>query len=265
LALALGVVLLGGLLRVVPTIARSDRGAFSAYRSVAFEATCIWQAVLALVGTIMPLRFWTQYELPPVPWVALLIGLGLEKWSDLGSSAQRAPLRRAVGALLTALVLLGLTEPLMREKIDDWQRQRASGQWRSARPDALCKVVDKYAKHDEPIFIWAFEATDIYVTCQHPPASRYVYMTSVAGVVPGFWDSPRSRYVAPHAREDVLADLKATRPPVILDHPGRLGSFHITGVPSFARYLNENYCSRGNSESKNGRSFGVYVRKDRCD
>jgi hypothetical protein len=89
-------------------------------------------------------------------------------------------------------------------------------------------------------------------------------MTSVAGVVPGFWDSPSSRYVAPHAREDVLADLRATHPPVILDHPGRLGSFHVTGVPSLARYLNENYCSLGNSESRNGRNFGVYVRKDRC-
>jgi hypothetical protein len=264
-ALALVLVLLGGLLRVVPTVLRGDRSLVAAYRSVAFEATCTWQAAFALIGTIMPLRFWTQYELPPVPWVALLIGLGLEKWCDLGWTTQRGTLRRGVGALLTGLVLVGLTAPLMDQKIQNWHDERASGRWRSARPDPLCKVIDKYAKHHEPIFIWGFEATDAYVTCQHPPASRYVYMTSVAGVVPGFWDAPSSRYVAPHAREDVLADLEATRPPVILDHPGRLGSFHMTDIKSLAHFLSENYCSRGSSESRNGRKFGLYVRKDRCD
>jgi hypothetical protein len=69
IALALVVVLLGGVQRVVPTLIRRDRTLFSAYRSVAFEATCTLQAAFALIGTIMPLRFWTQYELPPVPWV----------------------------------------------------------------------------------------------------------------------------------------------------------------------------------------------------
>jgi hypothetical protein len=264
IALALVVVLLAALQRVAPQILRSGRPILVAYRGVAFEATCLWQAVLAIIGTVMPLRFWSQYELPPVPWVALLVGLGFERWCELGWSMERSAIKRASGALVTGLVLVGFTAPLMDDRLETWREQRANGQWRSARPDSLCEVVDTYARHDEPIFIWGFDGVDIYVTCKHPPASRYVYMTSVAGIVPGFWDKPSSRYVAPHAREDLLADLTRTRPPVILDYPGRLGNFHITRVRSFEQLLDRDYCSRGESVSRNGRHFGVYVRKDRC-
>jgi hypothetical protein len=263
LAIALVVVLLASAQRVVVHVVESDRPLFRAYRDAGFEATCALQAACALFGTIIPLRFWTQYELPPAPWIVLLIGLGLERWRGLGWSPARVGSARAAVAALTGLALVGFTVPLMDTRVRTWRQQRKNGQWHAARPEPLCKVIDTYAKPAEPLFIWGFDA-DIYVTCARFPASRYVYMTFVAGVVPGFWDDPQPRYIAPHAREDVLADLERTRPPVILDFPGRMGKFHMADVPSLGKLLKRDYCAKPNSQTGNGRSFKVYVRKDRC-
>ena len=257
-------VILGGVVRVAVPVARAGRHGVAAYRRLGFEATCTWQAVLAVIGTVMPLRFWSQYELPPAPWLALLVGLGLDHWSQRESAGERRSVQRAYGTVVMGVLLLGVTAPLMSNRLTTWKQQRKQGSYRNARPDVLCESVDKYARRDEPIFIWGFDATDVYTTCQHPPASRYVYMTTVAGLVPPFWDKPNSRYVPPHAREDVMADLKRTRPPVILDYPGRMGKRDVHSLASLHRLLERDYCALGKKGSKNGREFGLFVRKDRC-
>lgn len=220
-----------------------------------FEAVIALQGWLAFLAALAPLRFFEHYFVPVLPWFGLLLGLSAE-------SAVRGVegLRRRVGlgVLTASLALLGLV--LTSKRVDDLEVQRLRGQWQAMTPEPICKAIDNHSKPDDPIFIWGFDG-DLYITCKRKPASRFVYLTLVAGIVPPLWHDPRPERVAKHSRENLLADLKASQPPVILDIPLRLGGFSMQRVPELKSLLVSDYCRHTTVMGKNGRTARLWVTK----
>jgi hypothetical protein len=219
------------------------------YLTHGFEATVAAGGLLALLAGISVLRFWAHHFVTALPWIALLIGTYVE-----AALAQPASTGR-VAARLLLVVLLAVTYG------------NALGSARNARGpgfvgpfwDPICKVVNEQAPPGQPIFVWGFDA-DVYVTCKRQPASRFVYSTLVAGIVPPFWNETNPLRVAEGARAALMSDLTATDPPLVLDAPARLGGHSLTEVPGAKAWLDAHYCARGTAASY-GRSFSVYTRK----
>jgi hypothetical protein len=138
--------------------------------------------------------------------------------------------------------------------------QRAHGGWHSPRPDPICAHIDEFAGPKEPIFVWGFDG-DLYITCRHPAAARFTYVTMLAGVVPPFWTDRRPERVAPGARATLRRDLEQSRPPVILDVP--LHGFSMSDVPELKELLGRDYCPLPAVKGNGGREPHFFGRRDR--
>jgi hypothetical protein len=163
------------------------------------------------------------------------------------------------------LLLTGYVLKVDTMRLRGLEGQRKAGSWGSMTPEPLCAVMDRYAKPNEPVFIWGFDA-DLYLTCRRHVASRFTYLTLVAGNIPPFWTTFREEYVAKRAREDLVEDLRKARPPVILDIPTTIAnngaSVSVQGIPKVKEFLAQHYCVQGTARAKNGRVSNVLVRND---
>jgi hypothetical protein len=233
-----------------------------AYARRGFELTVLLQALLALLISFSTLRFWPQYFLPPVPWFALMIGLGLEQ--SVGQSPHSAPSERRswAGLLISTLLFGSFAVAMIEQSLFAMQRGRDTGGWGDARPENACTNIDRLAPAGAPIFIWGFDG-DIYVTCRRHAASRYVYASLVAGQVPPDWRAHRE-WSARDSVQTLLGEFETVKPPLILDSPARLHGVSITQIPELDAYLRTHYCDRGSFRSNDGRAMQAWQRLELC-
>lgn len=233
-----------------------------AHAAAGLEASVAWMALFSIVPMVLAKRFWPSYELLPFPYVAMGAGVLLARSVSL--SAEGSDFwPRFSGVVLLGSLLSGWVGYSASSKLKDLVERRKAGGYQPALPEPLCDLVDKHSKPGEPLFVWGFDG-DIYVTCHRAPATRFTYLTLVAGTVPPAWSDPRPEWVARDSRRQLLEDLRLTTPPVVLDMPGKMGNVSLSVVPELTAYLKANYCEQPSTAAKDGRKAAVWVRGDRC-
>jgi hypothetical protein len=255
----LGYVAVASLARLVArTHALRPTAAAEMLQARPLEWVALVQLACALAGVIVQKRFFNHQGVTMLPWIGLLVGLGTERALDGAAAGPEARQRAAaVTALgLAALVIVG-GETLLSHLKDERER----GAWTSPY-DGICQALDRHTRPGDPLYVWGFDA-DIYVTCHRRPASRFVYTTMVAGVVPPFWDQARPERVARGARAMTRVDLERMPPAAMLDMPARLGGLSMRAVPEIAQFMDAvGYCDRGEVEGKLGRRARLWTRGD---
>jgi hypothetical protein len=233
------------------------RRVLAAYQRAGFEVSSGIIGIFMWVSALATMRFWPHYFLIVVPWVGLVVGLRIEQVLLARPRLGRKIGYAAIGGLVVGIAIFGATRRLVT-----MAAEQRSGSWAPARPDAICDAVDRYTKPDEGLFAWGFDA-DLYISCARRPITRYVTSHFVAGVVPPFWSQPSPDYVAKDSRATVAAEIRAARPPLILDDEAALPNFPMRRVPELARILKSDYCALGPVTGRGGRTVHLYLRKDR--
>jgi 4-amino-4-deoxy-L-arabinose transferase-like glycosyltransferase len=248
-----------GVTRWVAAVKSWDRGRglIPAYAARGFDVTTSLFVLVAFIAVAAPRRFWPSYFPLVLPFASL--GLALE----IGYALERAAHRRLASSLVLGALFSLWVGYVSHLRVRDLNEQRAHGQWPRAQPDPICETFQQYSEDRDPVFIWGFDA-DWYVTCRRTPATRFTYLTPVAGIVPPFWTEVVPSRVATGSRQTLLSDLERNPPLVVLDSPDALRGASLSVVPELDAYVRQNYCNRGKVESKNGRHAAVWVRRDRC-
>jgi hypothetical protein len=224
----------------------------AAYASRGFEGTVVAQAAVALLPAVLAMRYWAHYFIPALPWIGFAIGLVLERSVGLIDRLAPASILVAGGAALAGYVHVALSQ-----RVDTLARGQGDSPHAT---DPICSEIDARSRPDERIFIWGFDG-DLYLTCRRHPASRFVFTTVVAGIVPPFWNEVRPQRVAPQAQETLIRELEESRAPLVLDCPRHLGGVSMRQIPILGNYLDEAYCPMPAVIGNGGRLAVPYVRK----
>jgi hypothetical protein len=236
----------------------SIRGFFSGYSKAGLEVTSSALVLVTMAAIASPQRFWPPYFVMLFPYLGLAAGV------QMAATMERSdghPWARFIAALILGGVLSGWVANGARLRVADLVEARKSGKRRAALPEPICDVFDKYGTPQDKVFIWGFDG-DYYVTCKRHPATRFTYLTLVAGTVPPFWNDIRPEREARDARRHVLEDLESSKPSVVLDSPGTMRNVGIRTVPELGKWLDQNYCSAPAATSATGRKAEVWVRRD---
>lgn len=225
-----------------------------AFHASGFDVAVALMAVGGVIGARASMREFEHYYLMAVPGFALLGGSLVEaatRSQGAPPSLARAPLRALHHALLLApLVLVGEVAWSQRQihHMVAWstQHMRLTDLATAHEEPPVCDFIRKHSRPDEPLFVWGFRG-QLYVACERLPASRFVFTTFVAGFVPGADLPPdvEDRLVVPGSRERLIAELEATKPPVIVDAARTMGSRGFRRIEPLARYVDEHYRSAG--------------------
>jgi hypothetical protein len=164
--------------------------------------------------------------------------------------------------LIARVLLTKFSISMMEELLHSLRQQRVKGNFVDARPEQACEHIDQLVPPKVPIFIWGFDG-DLYITCQHHAASRYVYSTLVAGIVPPEWRIHKE-WSARDSVTNLISDLDSSQTPLILDSPSRLHGVSMTQIKTLDHYLRENYCESGSFRSNDGRTLTAWLRLDLC-
>jgi hypothetical protein len=223
----------------------------------ALEAIAACLAFVFFAAGVSPMRFWPHHFLCVVPFAALAVGLRGE--NGIRRTSERPGLLACAVLASLPVALLTVTSGTL---MNDLEQQHHHGSWPEKLHEPVCKTIASYSgSATAPLFAWGF-ASDLYLTCHRHPASRFTYLTLVAGIVPPFWTDVREVRVARGAREDLVEDLRTARPPVIIDAPETLGQVSMTQVPRVREYLSDNYCKHGTEKTNNLGTVSIWVRKD---
>jgi hypothetical protein len=229
---------------------RGWRGLAGAYHEQGFAITVALGTATSLLGTQMAMRGWGHYYVQAVPWIALMVGLV----ADSATTPARGPLPPARTAWYQASLLLPLI--LLTEFLSYSQARSRSAHAAGVVQPSICRTVAQYSKPGQKIFIWGFWPEG-HVWCNRRPASRYVFSTLPAGLVP--WDKQTKEQddarAVPGSRAQLIADLEQTKPPVIIDAPGTIEGRPMRRYEEFASYLDQHYRQVTNVEG-----MDVYVR-----
>jgi hypothetical protein len=229
--------LAGGIARVALAV-RTERSLWRGIDRAGFVLVVALGAACSVLGAKAPLRDWAHYFLQVVPWFGLLLGL-------MFSPPAPEPEARPSPVLAAALLLpLGLLCEL------GWGTHAAEHRARTLafRPPAVCRLVQEHSRPGDRMLVWGFWPA-FYVDCDRKPASRFVYTTIPAGVVPWFLDVPKSRddqLAAPGSREALLHDLEESQAALVLDH--WYVDRPIRRYEALARYLDQHYYFVGASD-----------------
>jgi hypothetical protein len=209
---------------------RAERSVWRGLDRAGFVLAVALGAACSVLGAKMALRDWAHYFVQLIPWFGLLAGLVL---SPPGQE------RRHQGPVLACLILLPLA--LLAES--GWALRAPDHRARTLafRPPAECDLIQQHSRPGDRILVWGFWPS-VYLDCQREPASRFVYTTIPAGVVPWFIDVPRSRddqLAAPGSRQDLIADLEQSQAALVLDNWFR--DRPIRRYEQLARYLDQHY------------------------
>jgi hypothetical protein len=236
----------------------SGRGGIArGYAQAGFEATASWLALLMFAAAVSPMRNWPHYFMCVYPFVGLLIGAQGERLLH----GHGSPAFRAAAQFVAAGILIAYFEQIATRRTHELEGTHYRGIPSSLTPEPLCGIIDAQSRPGDGVFIWGFDG-DIYLTCRRRPATRFTYLTLVAGTVPPAWGDVREDRVAYRAREHLLEDLESDRTPVILDMPGSMGNVSMHSIPVLARFLDERYCTTTSASSRSGRQATVWVRRD---
>jgi hypothetical protein len=241
-----------------------ERRLLAAYNRHGFEITLSLLAVLSVFGARASMREFDHYYLLCVPWFSLLAGMIVERASGFTSLRRGAPGWAACCALLLCAPGMAVLEIGYSGRRTPYSLDSSTllfGEVHEvAREPEVCKVIQAYTRPDQRLFVWGFHG-QLYVACKRLPASRYVFTTFVAGLVPWFGHSSKEEedlHAVPGSREILIRELEATKPPVIVDSSAyTLQGRAMRRYDELARYLDAHY-----------REYGpvgpelVYLRKD---
>jgi 4-amino-4-deoxy-L-arabinose transferase-like glycosyltransferase len=231
------------------------RSLWLGYQAVGFPMTVALTAVTSLLGAHMGLRGFGHYFVQAMPWLGMLAGLLLEPLDRRSRDGGRhgngdqhrrderdlrpdSSLSLAIHSLLVLTPLVLVTEKAWTPRGDGY-RQSLAG----VKPPAICALVKEHARADQPIFVWGFRP-DLYVSCQRKAATRFVYTTVVAGLVPWFNDRSKQQddeLATPGSRDQLIADLESSRAPVIVDAYVSLANRSMRRYDKLAAYLDTHY------------------------
>ncbi|MFT3771053.1 MAG: hypothetical protein QM820_37030 [Minicystis sp.] len=238
---------------VVSGACSSIRGLTAAYARAGFEVTAALNTVLLFAAAALPARFWWHYFMIVWPWLGLVAGAVVE------IGLRRVPVALWKKRVLVAAPMVMIIAGTGAYRLHGIEARRAKGAWKNPRPSPICAEIDRYARPGESIFVWGFNG-DVYINCRRKPASRFTYLTLVAGIVPPVWDVARPDRVARGSRRLLVSDLEESRPPVILDYPIR--GFGMDRVPELAELLARDYCPLPRPSAKMKRKPKIYGRRD---
>ncbi|MFI5309332.1 MAG: ArnT family glycosyltransferase [Polyangiales bacterium] len=228
-------------------------------------AACALLAVPALAfGALATLRFWDHY------FVIVLAPLGL-LWGCAIDAALPAPPAEAVtpddrrhptkighwvvGAGLAGLLLVGAVR-LWHER----RGEEGHGFGPPLDPAPACAIVDKYSRPGDRMFVWGFDS-DLNVTCNRVPASRFVFSVYLAGVVPPFWHDVRHAYVVPDGPKELLRDLQRSDPQLILDLPKIFDGLSVTAIDEVGPWVRSHYDAAEQITTRDGRTINFLVKR----
>ncbi|MBK7579898.1 MAG: hypothetical protein IPI67_06790 [Myxococcales bacterium] len=248
--LGLAVLVIGSLLARIAALGPRPWQPAREYTKGGFELTLVWLTLLALLGALAPLRFFFHYFLPLFPLAALLVGVGIER-TFMQAGGSRAAFAAASALVVVSLFAITLFahDRLMR----GLRESRKAGDWSGVYPEPVCDFIDAHSKPGSPLFIWGFDA-DVYVTCRRKPASRFVYLTLVAGVVPdSSWHEPNPQRVARDSRAQLLSDLEEAKPDVVLEILENMKGVSMSVAPEIFQHVDARYCRAAALKTKDGR------------
>ncbi|HEX7671206.1 MAG TPA: hypothetical protein VF395_16545 [Polyangiaceae bacterium] len=235
---------------------RSPNGILRGYAASGLESTAASVALLLFASAVAALRFWPHYFLCVLPFVGLIVGVR-------GDEAIRARGGEERSAVAT-LVLLAITTSFVSFAADRRLAAFPHGlAFDPAHSERVCSVVDARSRPGESLFVWGFNG-DLYLSCRRRPATRFTYLTLVAGTVPPDWSTLREDRVARGSRELLIRDLEKERPPVILDADNPTWHVSFKQVPVVRDYIEARYCFEGKSPTQYAGDVSIWVRKDRA-
>lgn len=256
--LALAIAVVSAVCSRIAAFGKSTRNLALLYAEGGFELTVALLCVVTMVGALAPMRFFYHYFVPLFPFAALLAGLGVERALARADGPRWAFFTASAVALAC---VFGMTLYAHDRLMRGLRESRSKGSWSGVHPEPICQYLDESSRPGAPFFVWGFDG-DLYVTCRRAPATRFIYLTMVAGVIPDrTWQAPSTAAVAPHAREQLLADLTETRPDVVLDMPGHLKGVSLTTVPELLGHMKEHYCEMPAIRAKDGRVATPWLRR----
>jgi hypothetical protein len=174
--------------------------------------------------------------------------------TGLSQSVYRAALARSA-VIVPALVLVG---SVWAHRYRAYKIDRSHNAWIDSRNGPICAFVRDHSKPTDKLFVWGF-LPELYTSCGRKAASRYVFTTFVAGVVPWFGNTSveeEDALAVPGSRETLLSELEDTKPPVIVDSQGTLANRPMNRYAILAKYLDDHYCAAGEQQG-----LKVYLRK----
>jgi 4-amino-4-deoxy-L-arabinose transferase-like glycosyltransferase len=190
--------------------------------------------VLGVVAATSMYRFFPHYYLQATPFMALCVGIVIDRWF-LGQ-AKGWPARVVVTCFMLFLVFASAMGCFFGEKVDG----------RVAHDRTVLdvgKLVAATTKPEDKIFVWGFSPW-IYQYSHRRPAGRYVFSTYVTGFVPWFWeklDVERARIV-PGSVEALLDDLEREKPAMVIDAGSVMIARPMRLYPKPSAWLHANYC-----------------------
>jgi hypothetical protein len=224
--------------------------------------TSALQMAVALAGAASTFRFWGHYFVPAVPWIGLLGGWALDE--QLQAASERAGPRRVLAAhalvVLALLGLVGATGLLTRLSLD---AERRTGAYGDPSDEPISRYVEAHTRPTDSIFVWGF-SPDYYVSSRRRAASRFLYTTFVAGMVPWFEGltlEQENALAVPGSRELLMRELDASAAELVLDVPAPLRGRGMRRYPELAAYLETRYCYETTLRGRNGRAADVFRRK----
>jgi hypothetical protein len=231
----------------------------TAFSSTALPTTTALHTMLALAGAIGTFRFWDHYFIPVLPWLGLLLGTMLE--DSIERIRFQRPLRSNL-VVLACFVGISFVFRLLTTLWLDGQR-RAGEFYGNPEEEPIARYVQAHSQPSESIFVWGF-APEIYVNSKRRAASRFVFTTFPAGIVPWFhWLSfeHEERLVVPGSRELLLRELESEKPALVVDVPNSIHGRGIRRYPPLVSYLDQKYCFVETIVGRNGRTAHIYHRR----
>lgn len=235
--------------------ASHGEGRLAALARVDLQLVVLLQAALGFAVGIAQMRFWPHHFIAAIPWVGLALGFALDWLAPLRQRGARSGW--TFGLALVASALLATT---VHSDIGSRERERRAGAWRAARSDQVCREIRHFTHKSDTIFVWGFDG-DLYVSCRRRPASRFVYTTPIAGIVPPFWRHAKPELVARGALRETLADLRASKPALIVDPLAWEGRVAIGDIPELKALLDADYCHVPATGDLGDRPVRLYARK----
>lgn len=236
---------------------RSLRSWLEGYAETGMATTVAFNAVLAFVAASATFRYFDHYFVTAVPWVGLWGGLLVER------ALTSLPLRRAwASGIVVASVCLFLA--IVGKVHLHWlDGQRRMGVFGDPHDEPVTNYIVATTRPEDRIFTWGF-APEYYVSTGRKAASRFVYTTFVAGLVPWFDHmtiEQENALAVPGARDLLIRELDANRPELVLDVPSSMRGRSMRRYEQLAAWLEGSYCYEATIVGRNGHVADAYRRK----
>ena len=241
---------------------RNASSFLTAFSNDALLASSALQLLLGLIGAMSTFRFWGHYFITAVPWIGVLAGLLLEeRFNAPNPDGTRMRPRFSYALVIVPLIALSIGLGQLTRLWLDGQRRR--GFFGNPGEDPVTSYIVANSAPGDSLFVWGF-APEYYVSTKRRAASRYVFTTFVAGVVPWFYNltpEQEARLVVPGSREQLLRELREERPAIILDVPLSVTGRSLRAYPELVDFLDDGYCYERTIAGGNDRLVHAYLRK----